>query len=695
MTAEPADEAPLKLRNRALSLASKGYYVFPVLLDGIGHARSEKFVLRSWSEESTIDTATIEGWWTTWPEATPAVDCGKSGVVVVDCDVKGGANGIETWRVATGLAPTDRVPFVLTPTGGRHYLYAADPKRPVGLDNTGKVAPGVDVRGVGGLVFCYGFMPAPGDLPATPEILHERVGPPKVIKAEAPSAASVAPAPTDPSPFDTPGRVFTREQALEFAKPAVDALKAARQGEVNVALRDAALTMGHFVDVFWTAAEATTWLLKWQLKPWHNSDESGARRTIAHALADAVAPGRSGSWRAVENPDPWSATHEEGSDGGVAPAPVVDPFERAVLEGLFKERVRHEVAVRRIAETAAAPPDAYSLQNFLLIEDPDDAWRIHGLMPRDGLTLLSAPQKAGKTTLIGNLLRSLADGEDFLDCWPVDPAHRIVLIDTESGDRRLRADLRLQDIANREAITVISLRGRETSLNVADDGSRAHWTAVLHDADVVILDVVGPVVAAMAIDENSNAEVGAWWTGWRSLLAEAGVTGGLVVHHTGHNETRAVGASAWLRYPDAIWQMSRETEDPTSARYLSAYGRDGIEQPAGELIFEAATKRLRFGGQSRTVAMASRHVGALVEWLRTVGRATTGDCETYLRDAFGLDQKVARAVPRRGVTERFLSVSARQKGDPPRSTFFETSGSLGLPIAPTDGSGDPSLVETA
>jgi hypothetical protein len=148
------------------------------------------------------------------------------------------------------------------------------------------------------------------------------------------------------------------------------------------------------------------------------------------------------------------------------------------------------------------------------------------------------------------------------------------------------------------------------------------------------------------------------------------VSSGLVVHHTGHNEGRAIGASSWLRYPDVIWGITRETEDPTSPRYLSAYGRD-VEVPAAELTFDPATRALTYTGQRKTEAMASRHVELLRAWLEQEGRKTTNACTKYLTDDHGVPQKTARSVPRQGMNENVLRVSPRQPGDGSRAVYYE------------------------
>src|SRR5215204_2767885 len=73
----------------ALRLAQAGIYVFPCHADP---ANKPKFkspiteIIRSWSEQSTTDPALIEKWWARFPDAMPAIDLGKSGLLVLDGD---------------------------------------------------------------------------------------------------------------------------------------------------------------------------------------------------------------------------------------------------------------------------------------------------------------------------------------------------------------------------------------------------------------------------------------------------------------------------------------------------------------------------------------------------------------------------------------------------------------------------------
>lgn len=128
----------------AANLADIGFFVFPV---------NGKVPKVRWAEESTRDVEKIHAWWTRWPDAGIGVDTGKSGVVVVDLDIKGGVDGVGNWkRLNNGRAPATY--YSATPSGGWHVWYR-DPEGKY-RNSASEVAPGVDVRAVGGYVVAPG-----------------------------------------------------------------------------------------------------------------------------------------------------------------------------------------------------------------------------------------------------------------------------------------------------------------------------------------------------------------------------------------------------------------------------------------------------------------------------------------------------------------------------------------------------------
>jgi hypothetical protein len=249
---------------------------------------------------------------------------------------------------------------------------------------------------------------------------------------------------------------------------------------------------------------------------------------------------------------------------------------------------------------AVAPP----VKNLpALLAEPDIPTRflIDDVAPNDSRIILSAQYKAGKTIIVGNLLRALADVDPFLGRFQVNSvSSRIVLIDDELSENMLRRWLRDQQIVNTDAVVdVVSLRGRVSAFNLLDDRRRAEWATRLRDlrCSYLIVDCLRPVLDTLGLDEKH--ETGRFLVQFDALLGDADVTDALLVHHMGHEHERARGDSRLEDWPDGIWRMVREDhDDPNSPRYFSAVGRD-INVPEGRLSYDSVTRRLTYADGSR------------------------------------------------------------------------------------------------
>ena len=147
---------------------------------------------------------------------------------------------------------------------------------------------------------------------------------------------------------------------------------------------------------------------------------------------------------------------------------------------------------------------------------------------------------------------------------------------------------------------------------------RAVWAARLreHETEVVILDPVRPILDAIGLDEHKDA--GRLLVAFDALLHEAEIADALLVQHMGHNGERSRGDSRLRDWPDCEWRLVRETDDPASARFLTAFGRD-VEQPEQRLDYDRLTRRLTVAGGSRRDA---KQEGALDAVLDVLGAHT-------------------------------------------------------------------------
>lgn len=325
-----------------------------------------------------------------------------------------------------------------------------------------------------------------------------------------------------------------------------------------------------------------------------------------------------------------------------------------------REEAKRIVRRERINEQGERPRLKIGA-DFLAEPDPPISYRLDELWPAGGRVLLAAQFKAGKTTAVGNLVRSLVDGEPFLGRFTVTSrASRVVVIDNELSEDMLRRWLRDQDIQRQDLFATLSLRGKLSTFDILDPAVRREWADDLRaiDADVVVFDCLRPVLDALGLDENRDA--GRFLVAFDELLTEAGVSEALVIHHMGHNGERSRGDSRLRDWPDVEWRLVREDDDPSSPRYFSAYGRD-VDVPESMLTYDPTARRLSLSGGNRRESAARGVVPAVLGLLAEAPEGLSGRAiEEKLTEA-GEKQKAIREAVRIAVNDGLVVTFAGPK----------------------------------
>lgn len=242
-------------RETAIGLARAGLAVFPCL---------GKKPLLKWKMFSTRSPDEVADMWAHFGgDPQPAIDCGKSGLLVVDLDRKNGKDGVAGWdALLDGQgANVDGCLIVETPSGGYHVWYRQHRELKLG-NKTGSLPPGIDIRGIGGFVMAPDCVMPDGTLydvvagtletlPIVPEWLVAAID---YVDPEAPQA----PAWTVPDSIsDARWRAFYgRILKGEHAK-----LAAIKQGQGrNWFLNKVAFTLGgHAAGISYDLALAALW----------------------------------------------------------------------------------------------------------------------------------------------------------------------------------------------------------------------------------------------------------------------------------------------------------------------------------------------------------------------------------------------------------------------------------------------------
>lgn len=285
---------------------------------------------------------------------------------------------------------------------------------------------------------------------------------------------------------------------------------------------------------------------------------------------------------------------------------------RQYVELRIREDAKQMLTEHQVGE--AKPLNGLLLPDFLATDLGPERYRVTDLWPAEGRVLLAAAAKTGKTTMVAcNLIPSLVDGTPFLspkhDVTPVEGT--VIYFNMEVGERTMQRWLADANILNRHKVIVVNMRGSASGLTITSAKGRRRVAKFIRDngGEVVILDPLAPLLAALGLDENSNSDVAKFFGWWSETMQEAGVVDDLVVHHTGHAGERSRGASRLLDEPDAVWTLTKdqagEGEDPLDdvftvapTRFLQAYGRD-VEMPAEELDFDQETRLLSLTGTSK------------------------------------------------------------------------------------------------
>ena len=153
----------------AYACSQLGFRVFP-LVPG-----TKRPAIEGWKERATSDLDTIREWWAggEFTGCPVGIATGPgSGVWILDLDIKAEYNGFDTLKAlaaanGSGLEAFTGTMTVATPSGGAHLYFRWDATADAegGVRNSsGHVGPGIDVRGIGGLVKapgCGGYQVVP------------------------------------------------------------------------------------------------------------------------------------------------------------------------------------------------------------------------------------------------------------------------------------------------------------------------------------------------------------------------------------------------------------------------------------------------------------------------------------------------------------------------------------------------------
>jgi hypothetical protein len=266
-----------------------------------------------------------------------------------------------------------------------------------------------------------------------------------------------------------------------------------------------------------------------------------------------------------------------------------------------------EVVKRRKADLVLRiPPTTFSGVEYMAQPDPVNIWAVEDLLPFGGNATITATYKSGKTTIVGDLIKTLADndGRRFMEKFavtPLTPGERVGLFNYELDSANQRRWLRKTGIRNEDAFAVWDLRGYRMPMNSQIVQERCiQWLRERNVKWWVIDPFARAFVGSGA--ENSNEDVGLFLDTIDFIKQEAGVDQCIMPLHTGREVfdeglERGRGAVRLDDWPDSRWIYFKEPKDE-KRRFFRAENRENdVEEE--QVTYDPVTHLLRMAGPSR------------------------------------------------------------------------------------------------
>lgn len=237
--------------DHALAYVARGWWVFPL------KPGTKQPITKHGFKDASNDPKVIRAWWAKTPRANIGLDCGRSGVLVIDVDGDEGLETLGDLEASRGLVYhtlTSHTPGKAGKGAGVHLLFNMPAGQPIGNK---KLAPGLETRGAGGYIVlppsihpdhpkgpAYRWADDTTPIADLPQVFID------LITAE-PESTPRSPAAASSIPSVEPARPITQREIEHYSQAAFDdelvKLRAAREGDRNNQLNRSAFALGQFV----------------------------------------------------------------------------------------------------------------------------------------------------------------------------------------------------------------------------------------------------------------------------------------------------------------------------------------------------------------------------------------------------------------------------------------------------------------
>lgn len=285
-------------------------------------------------------------------------------------------------------------------------------------------------------------------------------------------------------------------------------------------------------------------------------------------------------------------------------------FEATDVDGLVVRQAKPVSAASAMTACRQAPPQLQTISARELQDQnlPPLVFVVRGILSQ-GLALLAAPSKYGKSWLALWLCVAVALGIDFLG-YPTSQGGALYLA-LEDGYRRLKDRMRLI-LDGQTAPDNFHMATAAATIDAGLAGQIAGHLKAYPDTKLVVIDVLERVRGA------SSKNTSAYATDYRDMgvlkrIADENNICVLVIHHTrkmrdeGDVYNMISGTNGIMGSSDTIWVMQRENRDDSQTK-LHVTGRD-IEQQSLVVTMNRATHRWeRIGTVEEQAQVQAREV---------------------------------------------------------------------------------------
>jgi hypothetical protein len=434
-------------------------------------------------------------------------------------------------------------------------------------------------------------------------------------------------------------------------------------------------------DIAWLAPQCRTYQV-WAAKIRGRSITQDVARLVAKFRPNHTHTGSPCDAADCPNQSEWQT-------GGLVPEEARERKLRLKVEELLlQDEARQQVASIKADAQFRSPDYRPSLSDDLTDQPESLPEIIEGLHRTGANAVIAVQYKAGKTTLVVNVVKALADGKPFLGQFPVHFEGRIALFNYELDELQMVEWLANIGIRNTDRITTVHLRGQRLP-HIAERAQQ--WAVEFMLENNIKAWFIDPFARAFAGcgSENDNGEVGTFLDAVDLIKEQADVPDLWLTHHFGrkdHDQGQEHGRGAtrlddWL---DVRWLLTRQHDH----RFLKVEGR-GVAQEETQLRWEPSG-RLLLGAGSRKehkrreeevgLELTVRAVVAAVEkqpgmTTRGLQEALKGTSKTTVGQAVALAVEEGRVERRPGKANAFHH-------HPPRVVSDQGETRPGSPDAP-------------